>query len=181
MGGGIPEGTPTSTERFTAKKDWFWARKLYGWMGADKIDSMNSKLIAEASTTIKAPASKVWDALINPKLVKQYFYGTEVVSDWKVGSKIAFKGEWEGKPYEDKGKILVFDPEKKLQYTYLSSFSGLPDKPENYGIVTFDLKTKDDSTQVTLSQSNFEDEAARLQSVENWKGVLGELKKFLEG
>lgn len=67
---------------------------------------MDQKFMSEATTTINAPASKVWEALIDPDLIKQYLYGTEVTSDWKVGSPITYKGEWQGKAYEDKGQIL---------------------------------------------------------------------------
>ena len=58
---------------------------------------MNNEFISEASTTINAPVSKVWDALTKPDLIKQYLFGTEVITDWKVGSPITYKGVWQGK------------------------------------------------------------------------------------
>jgi len=69
---------------------------------------MNNKFTAKAKTTIHAPTSKVWDAITKPDLIKQYLFGTDVISDWKVGSPIIYKGEWEGKAFEDKGKILMY-------------------------------------------------------------------------
>ena len=62
--------------------------------------------IAKASITINATAEKVWHALTDPRMIKKYMFGTSVISDWKEGSKIIWKGEWEGKSYEDKGKII---------------------------------------------------------------------------
>src|SRR5688572_1515722 len=94
--------------------------------------NMNNKFTAEARTTINAPASRVWDALTNPSLIKQYLYGTQVTSDWKVGSSITYSGEWEGKSYEDKGEILQMEPNRLLISTFWSSLTGLPDAPENY-------------------------------------------------
>ena len=76
--------------------------------------------IAKAETTINASADKVWNALTDPELIKKYMFGTTVISDWKEGSKIIWKGEWEGKTYEDKGKILRFEPKKNLQYSHFS-------------------------------------------------------------
>lgn len=64
---------------------------------------MHNKLIAKVSATINAPIAKVWDALVTPEIIKRYFFGTTVVSDWKEGSSIIWKGEWEGKTYQDKG------------------------------------------------------------------------------
>ena len=67
---------------------------------------MNSKYVARATTTIRAPVSKVWQALINPEINKQYLFDTDVISAWKEGSPIIYKGVWNGKPFVDKGKIL---------------------------------------------------------------------------
>jgi uncharacterized protein YndB with AHSA1/START domain len=65
---------------------------------------MKKGLTARTSITIHAPVSGVWEALTEPELIKQYLFGTEAVSDWKVGSSIAYKRVWEGKSYEDKRK-----------------------------------------------------------------------------
>ena len=139
-----------------------------------------STLISKASTTINAHAEKVWDALTNPEIVKQYFFGTNQQSDWKVGSDITWTGEWEGKHYRDKGKILDIVPGKRLQYTYFSSMTGEADKPENYRTVTFDLGANGKSTEITITQDNNKSEESRAHSEQNWKMILGEMMKLLE-
>ena len=53
---------------------------------------MSKTYVAKAAITINAPASKVWDALTNPDLIKQYLFGTEVTTDWQVGSPITYRG-----------------------------------------------------------------------------------------
>lgn len=144
------------------------------------IYGMNKELSISTTTIINAPIAKVWDALTNPEQIAKYLYGTKTKSDWKVDSPIVFTGEWEGTTYVDKGVIKSFDTEQKLQYTYLSSFTGLEDKPENYSMVTFDLSSEGDKTNLTVTQSNFKDETHRDHSKTNWEHVLGELKKLLE-
>jgi len=136
--------------------------------------------IAKAETTINAPIEKVWNALTDPGKISKYMFGTTVISDWKEGSKIVWKGEWEGKAYEDKGKILRFEPKKSLQYSHFSPLSGLHDNPENYHIVTIDLEEKDKQTIVTLTQTNNADEKTKDHSEKNWKMMLASLKKLLE-
>ena len=136
--------------------------------------------IAKAETTINASADKVWNALTDPGMIKKYMFGTTVISDWKEGNKIIWKGEWEGKTYEDKGKILLFEPKKSLQYSHFSPLAGLHDSPENYHIVTFDLEEKDKQTIVTLTQTNNADEKTKDHSEKNWKMMLASLKKLLE-
>jgi uncharacterized protein YndB with AHSA1/START domain len=129
---------------------------------------------------ISTPAAEVWDALINPEKIKKYLFGTDTHCDWKVGSPLRFTGEWEGKPYEDKGTILAIEKEKLLSYDYWSNFSGVPDLPENYQIVTFRLNELKDSTEIQLTQKNIRSEEVKSHSQENWRMVLNSLKELVE-
>src|SRR3954469_7535555 len=97
-------------------------------------------LTLKTSITINAPAQKVWQALTDPAIVKQYFFGTNVQSDWEKGSPITWTGEWQGKQYQDKGTILDITPGKYVKYSYWSSMGGTEDKLENYQNVSYDLK-----------------------------------------
>lgn len=130
-------------------------------------------------TTIKAPVEKVWEALINPEMVKQYFFGSSYETDWKIGSSILMTGEYEGTKYIDKGEILEFSANDKLSYSYLSSWSGLDDKPENYLLVTYRVKAIEARTELTITQSNYDEEKAK-HSAENWAVVIDGLKKLVE-
>jgi uncharacterized protein YndB with AHSA1/START domain len=141
---------------------------------------MPESLVAKASIVIDAPTTAVWSALVDPKALKQYMFGSTVISDWKKGSKIVFKGEWKGKPYEDKGAILQLDPGKRLQYTHFSPLAGKPDKPENYHTVTIELSADGKRTRVTLSQDNNATEEERDHSSKNWETMLAGLKKYVE-
>jgi uncharacterized protein YndB with AHSA1/START domain len=141
---------------------------------------MPGGLIAEAATTIDAPREKVWDALVNPLVIKQYMFGTEVESEWEVGSPIVWRGEWQGKPYEDKGVILQLETARRIQYSHFSPLSGHPDVPENYHTVTVELSDDGALTLVELSQDNNSSEEAREQSRANWKQMLSALKHHLE-
>jgi uncharacterized protein YndB with AHSA1/START domain len=140
---------------------------------------MATDLLAKASTTINASAAEVWDALVDPAKIKQYMFGTTVESEWNEGSPISWKGEWEGRPYEDKGVILKLKPQRTLQYSHFSPMSGLPDKRENYHTVTIEL-SGDGPTEVTLTQDNNPDEKTREHSEKNWAMMLDSLKKLLE-
>ncbi|HSK87282.1 MAG TPA: SRPBCC domain-containing protein [Anaerolineales bacterium] len=142
---------------------------------------MSNKFTATATIIIHAPLSKVWQALVNPEIIKQYLFNTEVISEWKEGSSIIYKGEWQGKAFEDKGKILKIEPEKMLMSTHWSPLSGVPDTPENYHTVTYTLSPKGDSIEVTITQDNNSTEEEKEHSEQNWRTVLAGMKKLLEG
>ena len=142
---------------------------------------MSNTAIAKATTVINAPPSKVWDALTQPEQIKQYLFGTQVTTDWHVGSPITYKGEWKGKPYEDKGKVLEIEPRKRLVSTFWSALAGLPDTPENYKTVRYELAPEGDRTKLTITQDNNATQEEATEAEKNWRMVLDGIKKLLEG
>ncbi|MFM9838715.1 MAG: SRPBCC family protein [Cyclobacteriaceae bacterium] len=141
---------------------------------------MTNTLTLNTSISINAPKSKVWMALIDPEQVKKYFFGTVLKSDWKIGSTITFSGEWEGKPYLDKGIILQMEKEKILKYNYWSSFSGTEDKPENYATIIYSLEEKAGQTTIFISQDSIKSKEALDHSEQNWQMIMKSLKELLE-
>jgi uncharacterized protein YndB with AHSA1/START domain len=139
-----------------------------------------ANLLAKAQTTIRCDIGEVWDALINANTIKKYMFGTTVKTDWKEGSKITWRGEWKGKSYEDKGKILEVVPQSKLRYSHYSPLTGLEDIPQNYHIVTIHLYDNGDQTMISLTQDNNSTEESRDHSEKNWSMMLTSLKKLLE-
>jgi uncharacterized protein YndB with AHSA1/START domain len=140
---------------------------------------------SQVRTTVNALPTAVWKALTNARTLKQFFFGSDISTDWNVGSPIRFRGEWKGKPYEDKGNIQVFDVGKQLAFTHWSPLSGMEDRPENYHVVTFDLSPTSLGTEVVLTQTNQNDAEPltpenRKEYAKNWMMVLDGLKKVVE-
>jgi uncharacterized protein YndB with AHSA1/START domain len=141
---------------------------------------MKHGITARETITIHATASQVWDALTTPEIIKRYFFGTNVISDWKEGSPIIFKGEWDGKAYEDKGTILDVEAPKLFRYNYWSSMSGMEDEPENYLTITYELFENEGATTLNVTQENIRDEKTKEHSEENWRKILNDMKALLE-
>jgi uncharacterized protein YndB with AHSA1/START domain len=141
---------------------------------------MSRNLVSKASISIEAPKQVVWQALTTPEALKQYMFGADVTSDWEKGSPITWKGEVNGKKFQDRGVVLEVEPERSLQYTHFSPLSGKPDEPENYHTVTIGLADNADDTVVSLVQDGNSDEAARAESEKNWTLMLAGLKDYVE-
>ena len=140
---------------------------------------------SQVKTTVNAAPDKVWKALTNTNSFKQFFFGSDVTTDWNVGSPIRFRGNWKGNAYEDKGTIESFDVDRRLAFTHWSPLSKLEDKPENYHIVSFDLRPTKGGTEVVLTQVNKSDTEPltpeiRQEYAKNWTMVLDGLKKTVE-
>ena len=139
-----------------------------------------AELVATAETEIDAPPSRVWRALTDPDLIEQYMFGARVVTDWQPGSSIVWKGEYEGKAYEDKGEVLEVVPERRLRMTHFSPLGGEDDVPENYHTLTYELEAENGTTHVSLSQDNNSSQEAAEHSRENWEKMLSGLKTTVE-
>ena len=141
---------------------------------------MNRKLIATTSISIHATSAEVWQALVDPEIIKQYMHGTETTTDWVLGSPITFSGEWQGKPYIDKGTILEINPQRVLSYSYWSSMSGTDDFEDNYAHVTYHVSSYDDETTLTINQDNLEDDESVVKAEDNWMAVSRHIKQIVE-
>src|SRR5262245_17009010 len=108
-------------------------------------------------------------------------FGSQVRTDWKQGSPIVWKGEYQGKTYEDKGEVVEIVPGRRLELTHFSPLGGREDRPENYHTLLYELERRGGATHVSLRQDNNPSPQAAEHSRANWEQMLGALKQFVEG
>lgn len=138
--------------------------------------------------SIHAPASRVWEMLTKPEQTKKYMFGCETDSDWKNGSSLLWKMEYEGKQMiAVKGRIIDIQPDKYLAYTVFDPNSTIPDIPENYLTVTYELTNHGNQTVLKVTQGDYSkvaDGERRYQEAynngEGWNPILVQLKNFAE-
>lgn len=109
---------------------------------------------SESIVKIRAPASKVWLALTVPELVKQWQYGSDLLTTWEPGSPIVFRSEWNGQVFEQKGTVLEFTPGSRLKYSLFFPGAGVQDVPENYFFMTYELTGSGGVTSVLFRQED---------------------------
>ncbi len=147
-------------------------------LGSDrhKTDRMENNIVK--SIEINTAASKVWNALINPDIITQYFPGVETRTEWKQGGEVRFIHHHQGKEISDKGVIIDFVPTHLLRHTYWTPFSGLDDRPEHYTTVSYNLTETDNRTILTVTQTNFNSEEWWRNAMLGWDDVLTTIKKL---
>jgi uncharacterized protein YndB with AHSA1/START domain len=132
------------------------------------------------SVTMSAAVPDVWHALTDPGLIGKYFFNVKVDGDWKEGNTIVYQGEWQGKKFQSKAKVLQLRDQKLLKYSYWSDMSGSEDLPENYHVITYELRSLDGKTELTMTEENLADEKMKERSAMLWKQVFESLKKLVE-
>jgi uncharacterized protein YndB with AHSA1/START domain len=136
---------------------------------------------SESTVTILAPASKVWRALTVPDLVKQWQYGSDLLTTWEPGTAIIFRNEWNGQIFEQKGTVLEFIPESRLKYSLFFPRPDLQDIPENHFIMTYELTGSGGGTSVLIRQEDPRPLPPGAPSgVDDAPDVLSSLKELVE-
>jgi uncharacterized protein YndB with AHSA1/START domain len=136
--------------------------------------------VATAAVEIDAPVDAVWQALVDPAAIKRYMFGTTVNTDWQPGSPITWRGEYEGKAYEDKGQLLIVEPPRRLAMTHFSALSGQPDEPASYHTLDYTLVPSATGTRLSLTQDNNATQDAADHAQANWEQALTDLKEIAE-
>lgn len=128
---------------------------------------------AQVSRFIPAPPGRVWETLTSRKGMKAYMMGADVETDWRVGAPITMRGEFDGKPYEDRGEVRSFEPGRRFSYTHASGSA-----PDTEHLVTFELEPTAGGARVTITQANSDgrvtdaDREHKLQYEKTWATML---------
>ena len=128
-------------------------------------------------TYIETTPQELWEALTNSDFSKRYWWGTSVVSDWKVGSP--FSLVLNGKT-TDVGEILEADPPRLLSYSFrhILNEAASNERPSR---VTFRLEPHGKLVKLTLTHQNFAETSVMLDGIsKGWPAIMSSLKSMLE-
>jgi uncharacterized protein YndB with AHSA1/START domain len=137
-------------------------------------------IVATAEIDLDAEPNRVWSALTDPAQIEQYMFGSRVVTDWKAGSPIVWKGQWEGESFDDKGEVVDVQPGSRLVVTHFSPLSGQPDEPTNYHTLEYILQSRGAGTHLSLSQDGNSTAEEAEHSRAGWAAMLDNLKGVVD-
>ena len=133
-----------------------------------------------STTILNASIEEVWNALTKPDLVKQWQYGSELITDWKTGNEIRFRNEWEGQVFEQWGSILEIVPNQKIKYSLFFPRPELEDKPENYFIMSYILSEESNKVKLQIIQEDNRPGAIQEEPQDDENPILQSLKTLVE-
>lgn len=134
-----------------------------------------------STIVLDVPIEKVWNALTQPDLVKQWQYGSDLITDWIVGNEIRFRNEWEDQVFEQWGTVLEVIPNQKIKYSlFFPRPEELEDKPENYFIMSYILSEENQKVKLEILQENNRPGAIQEEPQGEENPVLQGLKTLIE-
>nr|WP_315158181.1 SRPBCC family protein [uncultured Flavobacterium sp.] len=137
-------------------------------------------ITSKSTIIINATKQKVWEALTKPELVKKWQYGSDVLTDWKVGSEIRFRVEWENKVFEQWGKILEIIPNELIKYSLFFPRPDLEDKEENYFIMSYIISELENKIRLEILKEDNRPGAVEEKEIDEENPVLTVLKEIIE-
>ena len=133
-----------------------------------------------STIALDAPIQKVWNALTQPTLVKQWQYGSDLITDWIVGNEIRFRNEWEGQVFEQWGTVLEVIPNQKIKYSLFFPRPELENKPENYFIMSYILTEENQKVKLEILQEDNRPGAIQEEPQGEENPILQGLKALIE-
>ncbi len=116
---------------------------------------------------INAPVEKVWEALVDPKVIEKWGAGPAIMNPQEAFEFSLWGGDIHGK------NTKIIERKQLIQEWYEKGW----EKPSR---VTFNLSSKDNKTEIELIHEQIPD--SRLKDIDQgWKDYyLGPIKKLLE-
>ena len=150
---------------------------------AAALSDLKSRLEADMPETqvyalfIRTTPEKLWAALTDSELTKQYFFGESIRSDFNSGSERYSQGPSGTRDVE--GQVLESDPPRRLVLTWHILYDAALGK--ELSRVTYLIEKRGDSCKLTVLHDCSEAPLTAKHVSENgWHWVLSNLKTWLE-
>jgi uncharacterized protein YndB with AHSA1/START domain len=125
-------------------------------------------------TYIATTPQKVWKALLDGELTRQYWQH-ENVSDWEPGSKWELVADDGKRTVRHVGQVVESVPDKRLVLTW----GDVGDDPAKRSRLAIDIETVGAMVRLTVTHDDLSADMRR-RITNGWPRVLSSLKSFLE-
>jgi uncharacterized protein YndB with AHSA1/START domain/DNA-binding transcriptional ArsR family regulator len=125
------------------------------------------------STYIRTTPDKLWDALTNPEMTQQFYYGGRVQAELRPGGNFSYlapNGE-----INLHGEVLELDPPKKLVTTFRATWAEAGGETTR---VMYEIEPMGEVCKFTMTHFDYEKSKAGVE--EGWPIIVAGLKTLLE-
>ena len=162
-------------DRWVSQYAQKWSQALTNLKFSLEEDAMPETITHIMQIFIRTTPERLWNALINGDMTRQYYFETQVVSNWQVGADYQYI-KADGSPMI-RGEIVEINPPHKLVMTFHVLWS-TPERAKHKSLVTFEIEPHDNICKLTLTHADLEAQASGIK--EGWSEILSGLKTLLE-
>jgi uncharacterized protein YndB with AHSA1/START domain len=128
-------------------------------------------------TYIRTTPAKLWSALTDPEVIKQYWFNMRVECDWRVGS--AYKLVHPDGRLDSSGEILESDPPRRLVYKWLHEVPEL--KVEGHTRCTMLVEPAGKGVKLSITHDIERSDSKFIAlATGSWPKIMSNLKSLLE-
>jgi uncharacterized protein YndB with AHSA1/START domain len=128
---------------------------------------------------IASTPEKVWNALFDPVMTKQYWVQHKNVSDWKLGSRWEHQDSDDPKKVDIAGHVIEHDAPRRLTMTWVDPKEFANDAKHSHVAISID--PWHDSVRLSIEHDQLEPASDMLHGITHgWPIVFSSLKSLLE-
>ncbi len=129
-------------------------------------------------TFIRTPPAKLWEALTEPRFMRQYWFDAVIESEWKKGAP--WKMVRTDGTLTDTGEVLEIDPPRRMVLRWQNEWSAEL-KAEGWSRCTIELEPIDRAVKLTITHEIERPGSKFIDAVSGgWPRILSNLKSLLE-
>jgi uncharacterized protein YndB with AHSA1/START domain len=168
----------TIHDRWISSYSKLWASSLTSFKYALEQEETPMEPLTQVYVTyVRTTPERLWEALTQPDLTRQYFHGTDFHSELTLGSAIEYELTEDGESrIAVRGEIIEIDPPHRLAYTF--AFAAMDDPPTT---VRYEMESVGEMVKMTVIHEGFEAENETWSATQQgWPPILSGLKTLLE-
>ncbi len=170
----------TMHDRWISSYSKLWASSLtsFKYELEQEESAMTPEPLTQVYVTyVRTTPERLWEALTEPALTRQYFHGTDFHSTLELGATIEYElTEGGDKRVAVRGEIIEIDPPRRLAYTF--AFTAMDDPQTT---VRYEMEPVGDMVKMTVVHEGFESRNETWSATqEGWPPILSGLKTLLE-
>jgi uncharacterized protein YndB with AHSA1/START domain len=140
---------------------------------------MTQELSITYDIYVAAPATKVWQGIVNGDMTQQYVYGTRLESKLKKGAPYVYVGDGGFKAVD--GEIIDVAPEKKLVMSWNARWDDAVSKDPASRVIYELTEMGPQTTKLRVTHDGFKSRTATFAgSADAWPLMMSSLKSLIE-
>ncbi len=164
-------------ERWVSKYAERWSHALIGLKTALEEETMSGSTHVY-ELYIRTTPERLWQAITDGELTRQYYFGSPIRSDWTQGARFEMTAPHDPSEIWVEGEVLEIDPPRRLVQSFQAHWDAAMEQ-ETPSRVTWEIEQQGEASRLRVTHEGLTAAAAQ-QVSGGWPQILSGLKTLLE-